>query len=312
MTMIMNAFSYFLMITLLILLIVPSSFFIDAETKEYPSFVRGPNSWRITPSSDFSFPETDISVMPVLVNGIFVCGFHCSYHGNTCQFAISIFNTSFNDDYRFPQSSFPPQVVWSANRDKPVDVQALLELTFEGKFMLKDANDTSVWSQGTVGKLVSRLNLTAEGNLMLLNKADHIVWQSFDHPTDTLVRGQRLVPGQKLKASVSPDDPREGLYAFAISRGVFTAYMDLNPPQIYYTSSVEDNVEFKNKWFGSFYVGDWGSFIRLGSDGHLKAYELTESGWEGIDLLGLDQCSYPLPCGKYSLCSKEGCSCLDT
>ncbi|MBA0815534.1 hypothetical protein Gohar_000299 [Gossypium harknessii] len=94
--------------------------------------------------------------------------------------------------------------------------------------------------------------------------------------------------------------------------------MDLNPPQIYYTSSVEDNnsdnpyVEFKNKWFGSFYVGDWGSFIRLGSDGHLKAYELTESGWEGIDLLGLDQCSYPLPCGKYSLCSKEGCSCLDT
>ncbi|MBA0667225.1 hypothetical protein Goklo_000341, partial [Gossypium klotzschianum] len=312
MTMIMNAFSYFLMITLLILLIVPSSFFIDAETKEYPSFVRGPNSWRITPSSDFSFPETDISVMPVLVNGIFVCGFHCSYHGNTCQFAISIFNTSFNGDYRFPQSSFPPQVVWSANRDKPVDVQALLELTFEGKFMLKDANDTSVWSQGTVGKLVSRLNLTAEGNLMLLNKADHVVWQSFDHPTDTLVRGQRLVPGQKLKASVSPDDPREGLYAFAISRGVFTAYMDLNPPQIYYTSSVEDNVEFKNKWFGSFYVGDWGSFIRLGSDGHLKAYELTESGWEGIDLLGLDQCSYPLPCGKYSLCSKEGCSCLDT
>ncbi|KAL1061755.1 hypothetical protein V6Z11_D13G034200 [Gossypium hirsutum] len=297
MTMIMNAFSYFLMITLLILLIVPSSFFIDAETKEYPSFVRGPNSWRITPSSDFSFPETDISVMPVLVNGIFVCGFHCSYHGNTCQFAISIFNTSFNGDYRFPQSSFPPQVVWSANRDKPVDVQALLELTFEGKFMLKDANDTSVWSQGTVGKLVSRLNLTAEGNLMLLNKADHIVWQSFDHPTDTLVRGQRLVPGQKLKASVSPDDPREGLYAFAISRGVFTAYMDLNPPQIYYTSSVEDNVEFKNKWFGSFYVGDWGSFIRLGSDGHLKAYELTESGWEGIDLLGLDQCSYPLPWG---------------
>ncbi|MBA0782528.1 hypothetical protein Gotri_000403 [Gossypium trilobum] len=312
MNMIMNSFSYFLMITLLILLIVPSSFFIDAETKEYPSFVRGPNSWRITPSSDFSFPETDISVMPVLVNGIFVCGFHCSYHGNTCQFAISIFNTSFNGDYRFPQSSFPPQVVWSANRDKPVDVQALLELTFEGKFMLKDANDTSVWSQGTVGKLVSRLNLTAEGNLMLLNKADHIVWQSFDHPTDTLVRGQRLVPGQKLKASVSPDDPREGLYAFAISRGVFTAYMDLNPPQIYYTSSVEDNVEFKNKWFGSFYVGDWGSFIRLGSDGHLKAYELTESGWEGIDLLGLDQCSYPLPCGKYSLCSKEGCSCLDT
>lgn len=201
--MIMNAFSYFLMIPFFILLIVPSSFFIDAETKGYLSFVRGPIFWRITSSSDFIFQETDITVMPVLINRIFVCGFHCNYHGNTCQFTISIFNISFNDDYRFPQSSFPLQMVWSANRNKPVEVQVLLELTFEGKLMLKDANDTLVWSQGTVDELVSRLNLTLKRNLTLLNEANHIVWQSFDHLTDTLVHGQRLVPGQKLKASVS-------------------------------------------------------------------------------------------------------------
>ncbi|TYI45409.1 hypothetical protein E1A91_D13G034600v1 [Gossypium mustelinum] len=287
-----NTSSAFVMITLLILLIIPSSFFIDAEIMDYPSFVNGPNSWRNTLSTGYSFWESG-SVRPILVSGMFACGFHCSFVDENCLFAVSIGSSKDNFD-------FSTQVVWSANRNNPVQMQALLELTSEGKLNLKDANDTVVWSPSTPGKSISRLNLTSEGNLMLFNETNYIVWQSFDHPTDTLVRGQRLVPGQKLKASVSPDDPIEGLYAFAVSRGVFTANMDLNPPQIYYERPVEDNnsdnpyVEFKNKRFGSFYVGDSGSFIQLGSDGHLKAYELTESGWEGIDLLDLDQCSYPL------------------
>ncbi|PPD91167.1 hypothetical protein GOBAR_DD11903 [Gossypium barbadense] len=267
---------------------------------DYPSFVNGPNSWRNTLSTGYSFWESG-SVRPILVSGMFACGFHCSFVDENCLFAVSIGSSKDNFD-------FSTQVVWSANRKNPVQMQALLELTSEGKLNLKDANDivynnlhasdpigTTVWSPSTPGKSISRLNLTSEGNLMLFNETNYIVWQSFDHPTDTLVRGQRLVPGQKLKASVSPDDPIEGLYAFAVSRGVFTANMDLNPPQIYYERPVEDNnsdnpyVEFKNKRFGSFYVGDSGSFIQLGSDGHLKAYELTESGWEGIDLLDLDQ-----------------------
>ncbi|KAK8259096.1 hypothetical protein V6Z11_D13G034100 [Gossypium hirsutum] len=296
-----NTSSAFVMITLLILLIIPSSFFIDAEIMDYPSFVNGPNSWRNTLSTGYSFWESG-SVRPILVSGMFACGFHCSFVDENCLFAVSIGSSKDNFD-------FSTQVVWSANRNNPVQMQALLELTSEGKLNLKDANDTVVWSPSTPGKSISRLNLTSEGNLMLFNETNYIVWQSFDHPTDTLVRGQRLVPGQKLKASVSPDDPIEGLYAFAVSRGVFTANMDLNPPQIYYERPVEDNnsdnpyVEFKNKRFGSFYVGDSGSFIQLGSDGHLKAYELTESGWEGIDLLDLDQCKI---CKETCL---KNCSC---
>ncbi|TYI45411.1 hypothetical protein E1A91_D13G034800v1 [Gossypium mustelinum] len=302
-----NTSSAFVMITLLILLIIPSSFFIDAEIMDYPSFVNGPNSWRNTPSTDFSFWES-AGVRPILVYGMFACGFHCSFIGESCLFAVSIFKSSSEGN-----SSFSAQVVWSANPNNPVEMQALLELTSEGKLNLKDANDTVVWSPSTPGKSISRLNLTAEGNLMLFDETNYIVWQSFDHPTDSLVRGQRLVSGQKLRANVSSADSSESLYAFAVIDGKFVAYMDSDPSQSYYQSSsiLSAEPEFQNGQFGSFHVADSANFIQLGSDGHLKAYELKESGWEGTDLLPIDPCSYPLACGNYGVCLEKGCSCPD-
>ncbi|MBA0631527.1 hypothetical protein Godav_000394 [Gossypium davidsonii] len=302
-----NTSSAFVIITVLILLIIPSSFFIDAEIMDYPSFVNGPNSWRNTPSTDFSFWES-AGVRPILVYGMFACGFHCSFVGESCLFAVSIFKSSSEGN-----SSFSAQVVWSANPNNPVEMQALLELTSEGKLNLKDANDTVVWSPSTPGKSISRLNLTAEGNLMLFDETNYIVWQSFDHPTDSLVRGQRLVSGQKLRANVSSADSSESLYAFAVIDGKFVAYMDSDPSQSYYQSSsiLSAEPEFQNGQFGSFHVAESANFIQLGSDGHLKAYELKESGWEGTDLLPIDPCSYPLACGNYGVCLEKGCSCPD-
>ncbi|MBA0727257.1 hypothetical protein Golax_000262, partial [Gossypium laxum] len=236
------------------------------------------------------------------------CGFHCSFVGENCLFAVSIFKSSSEGN-----SSFSAQVVWSANPNNPVKMQALLELTSEGKLNLKDANDTVVWSPSTPGKSISRLNLTAEGNLMLFDETNYIVWQSFDHPTDSLLRGQRLVSEQKLMASVSSADSSEGLYAFAVIDGKFVAYMDSDPSQSYYQSSsiLSAEPEFQNGKFGSFHVADSANFIQLGSDGHLKAYELKESGWEGTDLLPIDPCSYPLACGNYGVCLEKGCRCPD-
>ncbi|KAE8688916.1 Signal peptide peptidase isoform 1 [Hibiscus syriacus] len=301
------------MLALLVLLIVPSSFFVDASllTGNTPSFVNGPNSWRNTPSSDFSFWES-AGVKPILVNGMFVCGFNCSFSGDNCLFSVSIFNSSSVDG----DSSFSGQVVWSANRNNPVEVQAVLELTSQGKLILKDANDTVVWSPSTANKPISGLNLSAEGNLILFDKTNHMVWQSFDHPTDTIVVGQMLSSGQKLRASVSPDDPSEGLYAFAVIDGEFTAYMDSDPSQIYYIRYLieqSNTVLFQTGRFGSFSVADSASFIQLGSDGHLKAYEWKDSigMWQGTDLLKLDRCEYPLACGNYSVCLEDGCRCLD-
>ncbi|KAK8990911.1 hypothetical protein V6N11_028867 [Hibiscus sabdariffa] len=198
------------------------------------------------------------------------------------------------------------------NRNNPVEIQAVLELTSQGNLILKDANGTLLWS---VSKSISGLNLSAEGNLVLFNKTNHMVWQSFDNPTDTLVVGQRLLSGKKLRGSISPEDPSEGLYAFALIGGKLAAYVNSDPSQIYYASySLEPNnnsVLLQTGRFGSFSVADSARFIQLGSDGCLKAYEWKDSKWEWTDLLNLGPCEYPLRCGKYSVCLEEGCSCLD-
>ncbi|XVE54630.1 hypothetical protein DITRI_Ditri03aG0097400 [Diplodiscus trichospermus] len=187
---------------------------------EYPSFVNASNSWRNNLSYDFSFWES-VGVKAILVNGI-----------------------------------VSPQVVWSANRSNPVENQAQLQLNPDGGLILKDGHGVVVWSANTVGKSISRLNLSAEGNLMLFNKTNNMGWQSFDYPTGSLVRGQRLESEQKLKENVSPFNSSEGLYAFAIIEYQLTAYVDIYPFQIYYSREIgnisglsydEYNVEF-NVW----------------------------------------------------------------
>ncbi|TYI99670.1 hypothetical protein E1A91_A13G033000v1 [Gossypium mustelinum] len=160
-----NACSTFLMITLLIPLIISELVFVDAEIMDYPSFVDSPKSWRIPPSSDYNFRES-FGVKPIFVNWTFVCGFHCSYDGDNCLFAISIFSTSYDGHIR--SSS---QVVWSANRGYPVQSQAQLQLFHDGQFRLTDTYNVSVWDANIFDMSSSRLNLSAEGNLILLNKA---------------------------------------------------------------------------------------------------------------------------------------------
>lgn len=288
-----NTCSYFLII--LLILLISLSLLISAEIVDYPSSVDFPNSWRNIPSSDLSFPEA-AGVRPILVNGMFVCGFSCSFVDDSCLFAVSIFKTSYDDS-----ASFSPQVVWSANRNNPIGLGAILQLTREGRLILQDDNGAVVWSPNTVGKPVSRLNLTAEGNLMLFDKTNNMAWQSFAHPTDSLVLGQRLVTGQKLRASVSTSNSSDGSYALAITDGGFTAYREADPSRIYYYRYLDEEMntgklyaEFQSGRFGSFIVSDSANFIQLGSDGHLKAYEWNEWKWVGVDLLDIDRCDYPL------------------
>ncbi|KAL7185285.1 hypothetical protein ACSBR2_027252 [Camellia fascicularis] len=55
-------------------------------------------------------------------------------------------------------------------------------------------------------------------------------------------------------------------------------------------------------------------FIRLNPDGHLKADEWRGYNWTAVaDLMtsDIDNCSYPMVCGNYGICSSNGqCSCL--
>eukprot|EP01018_Ginkgo_biloba_P033155 Gb_08203 [translate_table: standard] len=84
-------------------------------------------------------------------------------------------------------------LVWTANRDDPVDEGSTLELTGNGDLTLLDSHRDTKWfaNKSTLGEATSAAILDS-GNFVLLDSSSEPVWQSFDSPTDTLLPGQTL------------------------------------------------------------------------------------------------------------------------
>ncbi|GLU07107.1 hypothetical protein SLE2022_240800 [Rubroshorea leprosula] len=317
-----NTTGYFLALLIILLLLMNGEI-----TSDYLSSAKAPISW-INNNSDSSWDSEELTLQPIFVNGQFVCGFHCKVEeNNTCLFAISIFSV---------RGSYPiSKLVWSANRNNPVRRGAKLQLSQQVGLTLQDGDNTLVWSTNTAGKSVLKLTLTYEGNLQLFGGNNETVWQSFDHPTDSLVPGQTLVSGQKLVASMSPTNWSEGLYSFSIDKnGYFVAYIELDATLLYYQSSNSQSRDQTGQFYAKFGSDNFGTLsfpgegkgpkgttklwitfyiIQFDHDGHLRAFWLTFLGWEkAYDLFEniLESCSYPLVCGEYGICSAGGpCSC---
>ncbi|TVU33833.1 hypothetical protein EJB05_15644 [Eragrostis curvula] len=96
-----------------------------------------------------------------------------------------------------------PPVIWSANPDSPVSHDATLNFTREGGLVLNDGDGTMIWSTATKGQSVAGMSLDVSGNLVLFDHNNFTAWQSFDHPTDTVVMGQSLCRGKNLSARTS-------------------------------------------------------------------------------------------------------------
>ncbi|GAA0157342.1 hypothetical protein LIER_14630 [Lithospermum erythrorhizon] len=142
------------------------------------------------------------------------------------------------------------RVVWSANQDNPIDEGAKLQLESGGNLELRNSKDVLVWSSKTTRNAsVASLNLTESGNLVLLDDNKSIIWQSFDHPTDTLLMGQKLSPGQMLASSV----PGSNSYHLSVNTSGVSAYIDWNIPLVYFKHlfTQEDEVTYVELMNGS-------------------------------------------------------------
>ncbi|KAK6259315.1 hypothetical protein SCA6_013789 [Theobroma cacao] len=271
---------------LIILLVSSSSCLINAQDIAYPSVAYLPNSWINVPVFDFGFWDS-AGVTPILISGTFVCGFHCESSDGQCLFAVSIFQI----------------------------------YTLNGDLILQDLDGTPVWNTNTAGKFVSGLKLSEEGNLVLFDGNNETVWQSFDHPTDTLVPGQALVCGQKLTANVSPSNSSAGLYSLALINDSLIAFLEPDAQRVYFgplrvKHMIQGNnkVQYVNGSFDRFLLPSTSAaqFIQLESDGHLRAYQLRESKWKPVSDLLINYtgaCGFPLLCGEYGVCSAGSCTC---
>lgn len=74
-----------------------------------------------------------------------------------------------------------------------------------------------LWSTPRFSAPVTAAQLLDTGNLLLLDKSNSSLWQSFEHPTDTIVSSQLLPAGSYLSSSVSDTNLAEGDYRLLVT-----------------------------------------------------------------------------------------------
>lgn len=260
---------------------------------------------------------------------IFVAGFYCAQPCNSYVFGVyvAVFSNHTN--------TYTYQPVWIANRDHQVQENATLNFTSGGDLILWDADDSLVWSTNTSGHSVAGMIINELGNLVLFDQNNRSVWQSFDHPTDTLLPGQPLLEGMTLRPNSSFADwtASNQFYFTVLSDGLY-AFAGSPQPQSYYAfpALIGNNVYF-TLVNGSLAMIDASSpslqpqllldfklplastfQIRFEYDGHLRVYEWVadeelQMSLVAHDLFKLEYCNYPTACGEYGICSRGQCSC---
>ncbi|KAF2302962.1 hypothetical protein GH714_011991 [Hevea brasiliensis] len=238
--------------------------------------------------------------------------------------------------YNFPDlSNYGLSNIWSANRNKPVRENATLQLLVDGNLELRDADGSLVWSTNTSNKSVAGMKMMDTGNLVLHDTNNNIVWQSFDHPTDTLVPGQKLVRGQKLVSSVSEYNISEGNFYLSVTSHGLLGFYQANVPQMYlkFFDHVWNLESIELKYSGSediaLYVNapefgalgsPWlsasvsvrsrpGLFLKFESNGHLILHDGSMTVAHNMLTSHIPECDYPTICNDYEFCSNGMCLC---
>ncbi|KAL1820085.1 hypothetical protein ACET3Z_014954 [Daucus carota] len=137
-------------------------------------------------------------------NGTFAFGFTPAGSGDHRK--------SFQLAIWFAQLPGDPTVVWSAYLKSPVTKDAVLEFDISGNLVLVDGEATA-WTSNTSRAGVETAVMSDNGNFILYDAERNISWQSFSHPSDTLLPGQPLTVSQELTSLKSPYSYAGGYYA---------------------------------------------------------------------------------------------------
>ncbi|WVZ87342.1 hypothetical protein U9M48_033992, partial [Paspalum notatum var. saurae] len=119
-------------------------------------------------------------------------------------------------------------IVWVANRDSPATTASsptLAIISNSSDLVLSDSKGNTLWRTQNITSAHhsgTRLVLLDTGNLVLQLPDGTVMWQSFDHPTDTILPGMKFLMIHKARAAgrlVSwrgTDDPSTGDFSFGL------------------------------------------------------------------------------------------------
>ncbi|XP_059437344.1 receptor-like serine/threonine-protein kinase SD1-6 [Corylus avellana] len=146
---------------------------------------------------------------------------------------------------------FPDEIVWVANRENPLShpSSSRLYLSENGNLLLfEGSSEIPVWSTNLTFPLsnINEAVLGDDGNFVLRDSsnASCIFWESFDHPTDTLLPGLKLWSrkSQQFISWKNSEDPAPGLFSAGTvglnANGSIQFFLEWNRSQIYWSSEV--------------------------------------------------------------------------
>ncbi|XP_021728896.1 G-type lectin S-receptor-like serine/threonine-protein kinase LECRK3 [Chenopodium quinoa] len=160
-------------------------------------------------------------------------------------------------------ANYPDTIVWHANDGNPVPQGSSVKITANEGLVLTDPQGTILWNisdeiYGDSG-WVSYGFMNDTGNFALKGSSNSIpIWQSFDHPTDTLLPGQSLELGKMIKSRLSDTNYTMGRFQYhlTLDRTMAQFIRDLSTGYIY----------------GAYHTSD------PGNEGQAQRYVYNESG----------------------------------
>ncbi|GFS40947.1 S-locus lectin protein kinase family protein [Actinidia rufa] len=198
------------------------------------------------------------------------------------------------------------KLVWVANRRNPLtDTSGILNITVDGNLVLTDSNGTFITI--SVGQPAISSNTSAtlldSGNLVL-RSGEHILWQSFDYPSDTWLPGMKigmfdLNTGQPqyqfLTSFVSQQVPTPGTFTFGVDPNNTKQLVIWQRGVLYWRSGTWNGYnfsyfpysEFNFSYFSnesqSYFTytrtdNNLSSWIEMGSSGNIRIFVTTSDG----------------------------------
>ncbi|KAK2967421.1 hypothetical protein RJ640_022353 [Escallonia rubra] len=247
--------------------------------------------------------------------------------------------------YNFPVAS-EPQVVWVANRDKPLnDSFGTLKILEDGNLAVLDGKKELLWSSNVSSSTTnSSARLLDTGDLVLQDESSGSkLWESFEHPSNSYLEKMKLsthVNGDEkvlITSWRSPSDPSTGSYSFGL--------VPLHIPQLFLWNGTDpywrsgpwngqvfigipnmnsvflNGFSLVNDGEGRFYLNFAGPsksvyiYYVLNSSGTLteKTWAVGKQDWEVTRGFPKDECDIYGRCGQFGSCNIEDspiCTCL--
>lgn len=259
-----------------------------------------------------------ISDTVVSYGGNYELGFFTRNRENSTKYYVGIWFKKVPKD----------KIIWVANRDYAFQTSStLLTIHPDGNIVIIDGQMTYLVTNVSNNSYSTYATVLDSGNLVLLNTSNKaVLWQSFNHPTDTLLPGMNIGHNidtrytLSLRSWTSAEDPAPGPYTLqydaglailTINKGSNVLWVDGNSNLS--IQGVLNRVDLQLKRdYDTFSIGS-NSRLVLEVSGDLKYQGWSEESKRWLSLQS-SKCGTNNSCGIFSICNPQDhvpCHCLN-